>query len=200
MKRNKIIYGSGFLILLVILIYTIMDEESPEAYSKVIQQEREEKEWFMRNDEESPFVEQDVEFKGLHYFEPNLRYKIKARFDPIEDKKIVKLHTNDNKVKEYLEYGYATFKLDGQEQKLLILESVEDQVLFLAFGDATSANETYGGGRYLDVSHNSGGSILLDFNKAYNPYCAYTTGYTCPLPPRENLLDVAIKAGEKNYE
>lgn len=200
MKRNKIIYGSAFLIILVIIIYTIQDEESPEAYSKAIQQERQEKEGFMRNDPESPFVEQSVEFKGLHYFEPDLKYKIKARFEPIDDKEIVTLPTSDNIEKEYIEYGYAIFTLDGQEQKLLILQNATDNVLFLAFGDKTSADETYGAGRYLEVSHRSGNSILLDFNKAYNPYCAYTDGYTCPLPPRENLLEAAIRAGEKNYE
>jgi uncharacterized protein len=74
--------------------------------------------------------------------------------------------------------------------------------LFLAFGDATSGNETYGAGRYLDINKVPGGAstITLDFNKAYNPYCAYDYTFSCPLPPRENLLNAAIKAGEKNYE
>jgi uncharacterized protein (DUF1684 family) len=72
--------------------------------------------------------------------------------------------------------------------------------LFLAFGDATSARETYGGGRYLDITKTPGSTtITLDFNQAYNPYCAYDDTYSCPLPPAENLLTVAIKAGEKNY-
>ncbi|MBL6447848.1 DUF1684 domain-containing protein [Fulvivirga sp. 29W222] len=200
MSRNKIIYGSAFIIILTIIIYTLQGEESPEEYHKKILQEREEQDSFMRNNSESPFSQNSVEYKGLTYFEPDLRYKIKARFDPIEDKKIRKLATSDNQQQEYLEYGYATFTLDGQQQKLLILENVQENLLFLAFGDATSADETYGAGRYLDISHDSGNSILLDFNMAYNPYCAYSSEYSCPLPPRENLLDVAILAGEKNYD
>jgi uncharacterized protein len=72
--------------------------------------------------------------------------------------------------------------------------------LFLAFGDATSAKETYGAGRYLDITKTPGATtIILDFNKAYNPYCAYNETYSCPLPPPENLLNVAIRAGEKSY-
>lgn len=200
MGRNKIIYGGAFIIILVILIYSLQGEESPEAYKQRIEKEREEQDSFMRNNSESPFKANDVAYKGLTYFEPDLKYKIKARFDPIKEKKIRKLATSDNKEQEYLEYGYATFSIDGQEQKLLILENVQENVLFLAFGDATSADETYGAGRYLDVTHSGGNSIMLDFNMAYNPYCAYSSEYSCPLPPRENLLDVAIRAGEKNYE
>lgn len=199
MTRNRIIYTSVFLIIVIIIVYAL-NGESPEAYKKQINREREEQESFMRNSEESPFVEHDVEFHGLSYFEPDLEYQVKARFEPIEDKKIRTLPTSDNKEKEYLEYGCATFTINGKEQKLLILENAADNVLFLAFGDQTSADETYGGGRYLEVTHNGGNSIMLDFNKAYNPYCAYTEGYSCPLPPRENLLEVAIRAGEKTYE
>lgn len=199
MTRNRIIYTSVFLIIVVIIVYTL-NGESPEAYKKNILKEREKQDTFMRTSEESPFVEHDVKYEGLTYFEPDQKYRIKARFEPIEDKEIRKLPTSNNEEKEYLEYGYATFTLDDQKQKLLILENVKDNVLFLAFGDKTSADETYGGGRYLEVTHDGGNSILLDFNKAYNPYCAYTEGYSCPLPPRENLLDVAIRAGEKSYD
>lgn len=199
MNRNKIIYGGAFIIILVIIIYTLQGEESPEAYKQRVEKEREEQDSFMRNNDESPFKANDVKYEGLQYFEPDLKYKVTARFDPIEEKKIRKLATSDNLEQEYLEYGYATFTIDGKEQKLLILENVQEDVLFLAFGDATSAEETYGAGRYLDITHDGGNSILLDFNKAYNPYCAYSSEYSCPLPPRENLLEVAIRAGEKDY-
>jgi hypothetical protein len=87
---------------------------------------------------------------------------------------------------------------------LLILESIESGplrgTLFLAFADGTSARETYGAGRYLDVKKVVGAATVeLDFNKAYNPYCAYADHFSCPLPPRENILDIAIRAGEKSY-
>ena len=115
------------------------------------------------------------------------------------------LGTSDGKEEHYLEYAYADFKLHGKAQRLLILELMDmgpnRGKLFLAFADETSANETYGAGRYLDVTRTSGSNtITLDFNKAYNPYCAYNDEFSCPFPPKENLLTVAIMAGEKNYK
>ena len=117
---------------------------------------------------------------------------------------MILLPASDGKERKYLPYAYAEFELDKEHCKLLILEIVDDPqnngMLFLAFADATSASETYGAGRYLEVKKVRGASsILLDFNQAYNPYCAYSEKYSCPLPPRENILKVAIRAGEKKY-
>jgi len=128
---------------------------------------------------------------------------VRAKFIPIENKQIRKLPTSDNKSKEYLDYGYVEFEIDDQSCRLLILEVAGDEFdgsLFLAFGDATSAIDTYGAGRYLEVEHDGAAFITLDFNYAYNPYCAYSKDFSCPFPPKENLLTVAIEAGEKNYE
>ena len=105
-----------------------------------------------------------------------------------------------------MEYVHAEFEIEGEPQKLLILEIVDmgpyRGTLFLAFGDETSARETYGAGRYLNVEKPKGGrkSIELDFNLAYNPYCAYNDTFSCPFPPSENLLSIPIRAGEKNYK
>ncbi|MTI20880.1 DUF1684 domain-containing protein [Fulvivirga sp. RKSG066] len=154
----------------------------------------------MRNSDESPFEENNKQYDGLNYYPPKLEYKVKARFSLVEKQEIYQLQTNDGKEKQYLTYGRATFELKEQEHNLLILENVEENELFLAFGDETSAIETYGAGRYLDVKHNGGKSIIIDFNKAYNPFCAYNESYSCPLPPKQNLLTVAIEAGEKSYE
>ena len=117
---------------------------------------------------------------------------------------MVVLATNDGKEQRFIEYAYAEFDLDGYHHKLLILEVADmgpfKGKLFFAFGDETSADETYGAGRYLDLEKVPGAStITLDFNKAYNPYCAYTANYSCPLPPSQNLLRIPIKAGEKIY-
>ncbi|MCU0384014.1 MAG: DUF1684 domain-containing protein, partial [Cyclobacteriaceae bacterium] len=123
---------------------------------------------------------------------------------PIENKKTIQLTTNDGEQKTYLEYAVAEFSVDNKKSSLLILEMIEmgpfRGTLFLAFADATSANETYGAGRYLDIKKVPGStSITLDFNKAYNPYCAYTDKFSCPFPPPQNLLDIPILAGEKRY-
>ncbi len=199
MTRNKILLLLGIVVLAVIFIYSIGGDYSPEEYAEFIQEEREEQERFMRYNEESPFVMNNVDFQPLKHYPANLNYRIKGRFEKIDPPKIRSLGTNDGNQEQYMEYGYAIFELDGKENRLLILEEVVDEKLFLAFSDETSAIETYGAGRYLDVEHNGGKTIKLDFNLAYNPYCAYVEDFSCPFPPRENLLKVAIRAGEKTY-
>ncbi len=151
----------------------------------------------MRYSEDSPFEGQA--FDSLNYYPPDLTYRIVARFEAPENASIITLGTNDGKNEDYLTYGFAEFKLDGKSQRLRILENVEEEKLFIPFGDETSAEETYGAGRYLDIEHHGSRTIVLDFNRAYNPYCAYVDNFTCPLPPPENLLTVAIRAGEKTY-
>ncbi|MEM8568553.1 MAG: DUF1684 domain-containing protein [Bacteroidota bacterium] len=199
MNRNRLFLLLGFIILVIIFIYSLGGDYSPEEYKEYIQKEREEQERFMRYNEESPFVLSDVEFKPLKHYPADLKYRIKGRFEAVEAPKIRSLGTNDGKQEQYVEYGYAIFELDGEENRLLIFENVVEEKLFLAFGDATSAMETYGAGRYLDIEHSGGKTIKLDFNLAYNPYCAYVDDFSCPLPPRENLLVVPIEAGEKEY-
>lgn len=189
---------------IAILFYNMHEDATPEAYVKQIEKEREEKEHYMRTSSASPFADSVKGFKGLQYFPIDGKYRIIASLTPITEKKVIVLTTSDGKLQHYLPYAYAEFNLDDVENKLLILEVMEIGVnrgtLFLAFGDGTSARETYGAGRYLDVKKVSGSStITLDFNLAYNPYCAYNNEFSCPLPPGENLLEVDIKAGEKVY-
>ncbi len=199
----------NILILLVVLaavgviVYSLQGKPSPQDYAQEIQDERNEKDIFMRSDKESPFRGHG-EFKPLAYFPPDLKFKVSAKLIPVQDKKMVVLLTSDDQEKKYLEYAHAIFMLGGKENKLMILEITEagpyHGTLFLAFADETSAKETYGAGRYLDLKKIPGSStILLDFNKAYNPYCAYSNNYSCPFPPPENIMKIAISAGEKSY-
>lgn len=204
MKSNRVIILIAVAVLIISIFYAFLGSQDNSSYIKGIQKEREEKDRFMRTSPESPFPKSKGEFKGLPYYAPDIRYRIMAELDPIPEKKMVLLSTNDGKEQRYIEYGYATFKLDGESNKLLILEIADmgpaRGKLFLAFGDKTSTVETYGAGRYLDVTKTPGSStIKLDFNLAYNPYCAYNRSYSCPLPPPENLLSIAIKAGEKMF-
>ncbi len=201
---------SSTIVLLVLVIgiagfviYSISGGQSNEDYAKSIQKEREDKDAFMKGDE-SPFMDSTEVFIGLKYFPPDLKYRVVAQLEPIESKKVVVLPTSDGKEQKYLENARATFGLDGVENKLLILEVMDmgpqRGTLFLAFADETSAQETYGAGRYLDIKKVPGAtSITLDFNRAYNPYCAYSDAFTCPFPPKENILKIAIRAGEKIY-
>lgn len=203
MKTKNIILVVAIIIVLIGIYYSLSGGETSEAYIAKVEQLRNEKDNTMQNGDESPFGD-SVEFKGLNYFPIDAKYRINAKLTEIAQKKAVSLPTSDDKQKTYLEYAYAEFELDGVKNKLLILEIMDmgpyRGTLFLAFVDKTSAGETYGAGRYLDVKKLPGAtSITLDFNESYNPYCAYNDNYSCPFPPKENILEVAIKAGEKNY-
>lgn len=203
MKSKNIIILVVAVVLIVTLFYSFQGSQDVTAFQKEIEKERQDKDRFMRTSDESPFANDPETFEGLKFFPPDVKYRIIADLVPIAPKKAVILTTNDGLEQRYIEYAYAQFKLDGVANKLLILEIADGPSrgkLFLAFGDETSARETYGAGRYLDVPKTPGSStITLDFNLAYNPYCAYNDSFSCPLPPRENILGVAIRAGEKNY-
>jgi uncharacterized protein (DUF1684 family) len=204
MKSKNVILLLVVIVIAISILYTISGSKDQTAYITTIKTEREEKDNFMRTSPESPFADKVASFTGLKYYPPDLKYKIVADLTPIHNKKPVLLTTNDGKQEQYVEYGYAEFDLTGYHNKLLILEMIDDGPskgkLFLAFGDGTSAEETYGAGRYLDIDKTQGSNtITLDFNKAYNPYCAYSEKFSCPLPPTENLLVIPIPAGEKSY-
>ena len=201
--RNIFIVVLGFVVALIIF-YSFQGKDSGKEYEAEIRTERQAKNDYMSSSDESPFGEGKKNFKKLNYYPIDLNYRISAKLVSIENKKVVVLPTSDNLEKKYLEYAFAEFELNGESCKLLILEIMEEGpyrgTLFLAFADATSANETYGAGRYLDVKKVPGASsVILDFNQAYNPYCAYSEKYSCPFPPKENILKIAIQAGEKKY-
>lgn len=204
MKTRNIFIVVIVALVIITMFNSFQGSDDQEAYVEEIQQEREDKDHFMRTSKDSPIDEHDRKnFKGLNYFPPDSKYRIAATLTPVKDKHAIVLFTNGGEEEHYLPYAYADFDLGNQSNKLLILEIMDGEnrgTLFLAFGDETSARETYGAGRYLDVKKVPGSStITLDFNKAYNPYCAYNDGYSCPMPPTENLLRIPIRAGEKTY-
>jgi uncharacterized protein (DUF1684 family) len=204
MKAKNIVILVAAVVVIISVFYSFRGDGDTATYVNEINKERDEKDRYMRTSEESPFGNPPQEYKGLKYYPPDPKYRIIADLTPIEKKKAVTLATNDGKEQRYLEYAYAEFDLDGYHHRLLILEVIDmgpfRGTLFFAFGDETSAVETYGAGRYLDLAKVPGSStITLDFNKAYNPYCAYNDTFSCPLPPPENLLSIPIRAGEKTY-
>lgn len=204
MKSKNVIFLIASVVIVISVIYSFRGGSDDAAYVEQINKEREEKDRFMRTSKDSPFAKNPEDFKELIYYPPDPKYKIIADLNPIENRKTVTLATNDGKEENYVEYAYAEFDLDGFHHRLLILEVIDmgpfRGKLFFAFGDETSADETYGAGRYLDLVKVPGSrTITLDFNKAYNPYCAYNNNYSCPLPPSENLLRIPIRAGEKTY-
>ncbi len=204
MKLSRLLIFTALIALAAIIYFSLKGGLSEKEFIEEITKEREEKTDFLKEGEGSPFATLHEEFKDLKYYKPDLNYRINATLTPIKDKNVIVLSTSDGKEQKYLAYARATFTLDGVECKLLILEVMEmgpqRGKLFLAFADETSGRETYGAGRYLDIKKVPvATSVLLDFNKAYNPYCAYNDSYSCPFPPTENVLKVAIRAGEMSY-
>lgn len=204
MKIRNLIIGAFVVAVALIVFYSFQEKDSGKDYEAEIVQERVAKDAFMRSSDESPFGEERENFKTLEYFPIDLNYRISAKLNSIRNKKVVVLSTSDGLEKRFLEYAYAEFELNKETCKLLILEIIEEGpyrgTLFLAFADATSADQTYGAGRYLDLKKTPGASsIKLDFNQAYNPYCAYSENYSCPFPPKGNVLKVPVLAGEKKY-
>ncbi len=203
MKSKNVLLAVIVAVFIVVIFYSVNDSQDETAYRKTILEEREQTDRFMRG-EQSPFAANPEAYAGLKYFEPDPQYRIVAMLEPVDKKRVIFLPTSDGKEQQYTEYGYAEFSLGGERHRLLVYEGIGvgpmKGKLFVPFGDKTSAAETYGGGRYLDVTHTRGSAtVVLDFNKAYNPYCAYNDTYSCPLPPPENLLNVPIRAGEKVY-
>jgi uncharacterized protein len=203
MKPVKILYYV-VLVAMVPILYAVFFQKdgSHTVYISQIEKERTDKHRFMQANSESPFIEQEVPYNGLNYFPVNPDFQIKARFERLPGNEKVILATSDNLTKTYIRYAIASFRKEKETHELLILKpTTNEDYLFLAFTDLTSAESTYGAGRYLELKEpKSGKTIVIDFNKAYNPYCAYVDGYSCPMPPAENHLGIAIKAGEKNYE
>ncbi len=145
-------------------------------------------------------------FEGLRYFPPDSSYRVKAFFERIEDGQPFRMESTGEVRDIYLPYARVHFRIRGREEVLtvfqnlrLLQEDAYQDYLFIPFRDSTSGRLSYGGGRYLDIRIPETDSIIIDFNKAYNPYCAYNYEYSCPVPPEENTLSVAIKAGEMAY-
>lgn len=204
MKSSHILIVVVSAVVLTAVAYMFTAAESPEAYIEKVEKERERQFKFIKFNVESPLnEEQRRSFQLLTFYDINPVYRVKARLIPIENKKVREVPLTDGSKEKYIEHSYAEFELGGQTNKLLLLQSVKETDMrnfFLAFADETSGKETYGGGRFLNVRQDGKNSITIDFNLAYNPYCAYNPDYACPLPPKENLMTIAIEAGEKNYD
>lgn len=198
--KTKLI-SIGATLVLIISMILIYQWKAQKSYTTDVTKQRKEKEIWMSNSLESPFNVKQVVFDGLKYFEPSTKYRIEADFKKLLPPDQVTLITNEGTNREYDVYGEASFILDGQLCTLQLLSSEEElgSTLFIPFMDATSGEESYGAGRYLETTIPNSPIIELDFNQAYNPYCAYMEGYTCPFPPKANVLSVLIRAGEKVY-
>jgi hypothetical protein len=147
-----------------------------------------------------------ITFKGLEFYPINTKFYVEAKFVRTPNEKPFLMKTSTDRLPEYVKYGETHFNIDGKELKLSIYQNVKyskleeyKNDLFLPYTDLTSGDGSYGGGKYLDLKIPDGETIIIDFNKTYNPYCAYSHRYSCPVPPEENDLLVRIEAGVKEY-
>lgn len=142
-----------------------------------------------------------AKFQGLAYYPVNPKLKFQVRLQRYPAPSPVRLGTNTGEMRGGLRYGYFDFEVEGRPCRLQVYRMDENTGprLFVPFRDATSGSETYEAGRYLEFDENTSGNYELDFNRAYNPYCAYNSRYSCPVPPAENTLAVPIRAGEKQF-
>ncbi|MBC8155025.1 MAG: DUF1684 domain-containing protein [Bacteroidetes bacterium] len=144
----------------------------------------------------------------LRFYAPDIRYRVEATVQRTPEAEPFEMPTYSGKTQSHVKYAVLTFSLNSQSLTLDLFRNLTlgrlpqyRDYLFLPFKDATTGTATYGGGRYLDLRLGEirDGKLMLDFNKAYNPYCAYADGYSCPIPPKANELPVPVEAGEKKW-
>ncbi len=163
---------------------------------------RKSKDEFFASDEDSPLTpEQRKKFRKLEYYTENPQLRFTVVLDEFSDqeKEPTEIITSTGESNTQIRWGKFNFPVDGHDVSLIVFRAMDGDDFFLPFADSTSGSETYGAGRYLEVVPLHDGPYLIDFNYAYNPYCAYNPHWSCPIPPPGNRLQVAILAGEKIF-
>lgn len=159
---------------------------------------RQQKDQFFARDRQSPLTrEQKAAFQGLKYFPENPALRLEVEVQPFPKPEEIQMQTSTGDVQVYTRYARVSFTVEGQPAELTIYAS--DSGYFLPFVDSLANKETYGAGRYLEPETEDGVHFYIDFNLAYNPYCAYNENWNCPITPAENRLKVPIRAGEKLF-
>jgi uncharacterized protein (DUF1684 family) len=190
----------------ILCYFLLISTAFAQKYEKSIAKHRESYKAAFLKETRSPLKEED--FEHLHFFNADPRFNVKAKIEVITNQKPFQMPTYDGTSKEFIKYAKVFFQIDGQDLQLtlyrntgLMINPIYKDLLFLPFTDLSTNKTTYGGGRYIDLNIKTikKGFIPIDFNKAYNPYCAYSDGYRCPVPPEENDLPIAIFAGEQKY-
>jgi uncharacterized protein (DUF1684 family) len=192
-------------ILVSFLIFTTLfsfaqSKKAAEAFQKNLNEE-------FADAKKSPLTEEDrLAFSELDFFPIDENFIVEAKFIKSTNEKSFAMKTTTDRAPLYVKYGEISFNLNGEKFKLNVYQNLElikkpgfKKHLFLPFSDLTSGNETYIGGRYIDMEIPKGKTIIIDFNQAYNPYCAYNYKYSCPIVPLENDLATHINAGVKKF-
>ena len=195
-----------FLLVLFSLLL-ILNCENKKRYDKSFTPFQKEMNEFFKDASISPLKEKDLKnFKGLDFFAFDSSYVVNAALTRTPEEKSFKMKTTTDRLPEYVKYGIVTFDLFGKSYNLNIYRNLDivnkegyEDYLFLPFLDDTNGDESYGGGRYIDLDVTEEDNLVIDFNSAYNPYCTYNEKYSCPIVPRENYLPLEINAGVKAF-
>ena len=206
----KALLSIAIIIFFAIGCQTGSQKTNPDQYIENIQKERNKKDIELVDTATSRFNEDErthFAVKGLQYFPPDINYYVDAEFIVDTSTPAFQMATTTDRKPNYRIYGYLDFILKDTACRLTVFQNVDikdhpehGKFLFIPFMDNTNEFTTYGAGRYIDILIPSASQIQLDFNNAYNPYCAYADRWSCPLVPFDNHLDVSIFAGEKKYK
>lgn len=164
---------------------------------------RKAKDEFFGTNHQSPLTDQQQSnFPGLSYFDEDGGFRYEVEVEEFDEKELIEMQTSTGAVASYTRWGKVAFDVEGETAELTLFGDAHGHggEFFVPFADVTTGTETYDAGRYLDIQPLPGGKMLVDFNIAYNPYCAYNEQWSCPLTPFENRLKVSIRAGEKNFK
>jgi uncharacterized protein (DUF1684 family) len=210
---------SGRRVILIALVITLLlfaqgvsnptqgrDQNEIKLEEQRVLDWRKERNAFLKEHERSPLLPQDKkDFKGTKYYPFDPQYFFSGQIERTvlhinNPKYYATFLTNKGTSKRYIRYGKFGFTLNGKNYTIEIYKSILSDNLFIPFKDKTNGRETYEGGRYVETEILPGYKIILDFNTAYNPSCAYNDKFVCVIPPKENILNVEIRAGEKNFK
>ena len=199
-----------FFLLAFFFLATTLSAQAPgkRIYKKQIKHHRSEYKSDFLKDERSPFHKKPKGLNKIKFYKPNLDYRCNCSFTLTPDAKPFLMATYSGKTRNYVQYGQLNCPLKGEEVKIAVYRNLMlirmpqyKNHLFIPFKDFTNGEATYGGGRYIDIESTDiiDNQIIIDFNKCYNPWCAFSDGYNCPIPPKANHLELEIKAGERAY-
>ncbi|MCH1485701.1 MAG: DUF1684 domain-containing protein [Flavobacteriaceae bacterium] len=195
------------ILLLIVIIFSFSCREEKRYQDVNLTEYQRQINNYFKDASVSPLKPKDLKnFQGLDFFEFDSIYVVKAKIEETKESLPFKMKTTTDIPADVRKYADLFFQIIDKEFELSVYENLEyegvegyENYLFLPFLDETNENETYGGGRYLDLFLNGTDSIIIDFNKAYNPKCVYDENFSCPIVPRKNFLNTRIEAGVKNF-
>lgn len=195
-----------YMLIFILFGVNLFSQVDTSKYLIHIEEYRQKHQRDLVRDLHSPITRYDLNF--ISFFEPDIKYKVSCKTTDLLDQEFIDFGTSSGALRKYrkhkkldCEIGDSIFTIYSYESKRLLESEKHKDYIFLPFTDYTNGETSYGGGRYLDLQRKdfANDSVILDFNKSYNPYCSYSSGYSCTIPPRDNLIRMEIPAGEKKY-